>query len=32
MLERVVTAMQDRGQVWFATHGEIASLAGPGEP
>jgi peptidoglycan-N-acetylglucosamine deacetylase len=32
MLERVVAAMQDRGQVWFATHGEIASLAAPGEP
>jgi hypothetical protein len=32
MLERVVAAMQDRGQVWFATHGEIAGLAGPGKP
>jgi alkylated DNA nucleotide flippase Atl1 len=32
MLERVVTAIQDRGQAWFATYGEIAGLAGPGKP
>ena len=31
MLERVVTAMQARGRVWFATHAEIAALAGDHE-
>ena len=31
MLERVVTAMRDRGAPWFATHAEIAALAAPPE-
>lgn len=29
MLERVITAMRERGRPWFATHGEIAGLAVP---
>jgi peptidoglycan-N-acetylglucosamine deacetylase len=29
MLERVITAMQDRGRPWFATHAQIAALARP---
>jgi peptidoglycan-N-acetylglucosamine deacetylase len=28
MLERLVTAMHDRGRPWFATHAQIAALAG----
>jgi hypothetical protein len=31
MLERVVAAMQESGKTWFATHAEIAALAGPAE-
>jgi peptidoglycan/xylan/chitin deacetylase (PgdA/CDA1 family) len=29
MLERIVTAMRERGRPWFATHAEIAALAKP---
>ena len=29
MLDRVITAMRDRGRPWFATHAEIAALAAP---
>lgn len=29
LLERVITAMRERGNPWFATHAEIAALAGP---
>jgi peptidoglycan-N-acetylglucosamine deacetylase len=36
MLDRVITAMGERGRPWFATHAEIAALAGspdrPGPP
>ena len=33
MLERVITAMLDRGRPWFATHAQIAALANePAEP
>jgi peptidoglycan-N-acetylglucosamine deacetylase len=27
MLDRVITAMLERGRPWFATHGQIAALA-----
>jgi peptidoglycan-N-acetylglucosamine deacetylase len=29
MLERVITAMAGQGRAWFATHAQIADLAGP---
>ncbi|HXP20643.1 MAG TPA: polysaccharide deacetylase [Streptosporangiaceae bacterium] len=29
MLERVISAMRDLGRPWFATHAQIAALAGP---
>ncbi len=32
MLERIILAMRDHGQPWFATHAEIAALAQPAQP
>jgi hypothetical protein len=29
MLDRVITAMRERGRPWFATHAQIAALAAP---
>ncbi len=28
MLDRVISAMRDRARPWFATHAQIAALAG----
>jgi hypothetical protein len=32
MLRRVITGMLDGGRPWFATHAEIAALAGSATP
>jgi hypothetical protein len=29
MLDKVITAMAGQGRTWFATHAQIAQLAGP---
>ncbi len=29
MLDRLITAMREAGSPWFATHAQIAALAGP---
>lgn len=32
MLDRIITAMSDRGRPWFATHAQLAALAAPPSP